>query len=546
MKPETNEALTRIKESEKNLIVIVGKNMSGKTSIIEDFQSSPEEETLNIYVGRTVIHTKVRSRKKSSLGKGFRLEKIVECLKEICDDDKWSLDTIQGSIGSFLGDKLSLTSAEDSEKKHRLSVSYNDRKTVEFKELSTGFQRLLVFLMLFETAFFIKNKYEKIVFLIDEIELGLHPEWQRKLLNYFCENLNTSWVDRNIQLIYAAHSEHLIPSHLLDNIYISSYDKDAIKLSTVYELLEHTHDKKLFNVLAPIEEAIGLQASFNIASTLFVEGEEEMSLLRDVLEIHKAIPQLHKIVCLHGATNVGPFLHISSFHLKKMNSVNSVFLLDSDLPPSKLQKGIPNNKNNSIKELQDRFIFLGKNMGRFDDIYKWNEGTNPTFKRKDGKQELYLSKNGECLEDFIIEQIYKKEGVDKPYEEIILFMSKCFEEKCVEDESLSEYYECSVNNLINNKGKSSSKGKEELTFKGICRKLFVKKCSNGPSDREKNNRVKRARNKFLMFLKDKFIQKIRDDMERDHVAREKIKKAFDPLLREIKEKLEQPTKKNKS
>lgn len=88
--------------------------------------------------------------------------------------------------------------------------------------------------------------------------------------------------------------------------------------------------------------------------------------------------------------------------------------------------------------------------------------------------------------------------------------------------------------------------KKELTFKEICRKLFVKKLGDGLSDGEKNNRVKRTRNKFNMFLKDKFIQKIRDDMERDHVAREKIKTAFAPLLSKIKEKLEQPTKKNKS
>ena len=87
-------------------------------------------------------------------------------------------------------------------KKHNTSIDINNLSTGEKQIVCRG-GRLL------------KNigKMDDAVVLIDEPELSLHPTWQRKILDYYC-NLFKKDNKQIAQLIIATHSEYVIESAL--------------------------------------------------------------------------------------------------------------------------------------------------------------------------------------------------------------------------------------------------------------------------------------------------------------------------------------------
>lgn len=87
-----------------------------------------------------------------------------------------------------------------------------NNKDVPIDGLSTGEKQIV-----FRGAYLLKNsgKMENGLAFIDEPELSMHPLWQRKVLEYFC-NLFTDTITGNqkVQLFYASHSEYVVASAL--------------------------------------------------------------------------------------------------------------------------------------------------------------------------------------------------------------------------------------------------------------------------------------------------------------------------------------------
>jgi predicted ATPase len=92
-----------------------------------------------------------------------------------------------------------------------------DREELEFKlgnteinayQLSSGEKQLLVILL---TVLVQDNK--PAILLMDEPEISLHIEWQRKLVQYIRE------LNPNVQIIIATHSPDIIMDGWLDKVF---------------------------------------------------------------------------------------------------------------------------------------------------------------------------------------------------------------------------------------------------------------------------------------------------------------------------------------
>ena len=114
------------------------------------------------------------------------------------------------AFNTFFGD-ISYDRTEDINNEKVILFKKNN-KDVPIDGLSTGEKQIV-----FRGAYLLKNsgKMDDGVAFIDEPELSMHPSWQRKILEYFC-NLykDTTTGYQKAQLFFASHSEYVVASAL--------------------------------------------------------------------------------------------------------------------------------------------------------------------------------------------------------------------------------------------------------------------------------------------------------------------------------------------
>ena len=212
------------------IIVIAGKNGTGKTSLIEylsEYSANSDTDNLKILKKSENNNSISENMKKAEPG-------IIETREEYKNSIKYMPVEVNkiGDIEEYIADYyIDLAEEYDSFKKalkevqsfiseafeglaldfNVSRVDYKEKKvffkknnsSIEFmvNDLSTGEKTLLskVLSLFFEK---IKNK----IILIDEPELSLHPSWQNKILKIY-ENFA---VNNNCQIIIATHSSHII------------------------------------------------------------------------------------------------------------------------------------------------------------------------------------------------------------------------------------------------------------------------------------------------------------------------------------------------
>lgn len=78
-------------------------------------------------------------------------------------------------------------------------------------------------------AYFKKEKYElndNIVILLDEVDVHLHPEWQRQLINNTLDSLNYIFPYKNIQILFTTHSPIILSDIPSQNVLYIKKDKN--------------------------------------------------------------------------------------------------------------------------------------------------------------------------------------------------------------------------------------------------------------------------------------------------------------------------------
>ncbi len=127
----------------------------------------------------------------------------------------------------------------------RLLLHGNTHFYYEFEhELSSGQQYLLNF---YSRFFWAKNqileiekgdlgiKGERIIIFIDEGEIALHPEWQRKYFKLITEYLSDLFKDREIQLIITTHSPFVLSDLPKENIIFLEKDDKGMAVQSSLE-----------------------------------------------------------------------------------------------------------------------------------------------------------------------------------------------------------------------------------------------------------------------------------------------------------------------
>jgi len=225
------------------IVVIAGKNGTGKTTILEylaDYSMEDEDfveifqtrkpqglaewfyegekdvmiETFRLYESMGGISVKKPEYKEHieylpvTVGDVGNVEKkIVNYYitnAEKLDSFKESLENIQKYINDIFKDlELSFSISKIDYKEKKVFLKNGNKKEFSINELSTG-EKTLVSKVLYLYFNDIKNK----IILIDEPELSLHPSWQNRILKLY-ENFA---IQNNCQMIIATHSPHIIGS----------------------------------------------------------------------------------------------------------------------------------------------------------------------------------------------------------------------------------------------------------------------------------------------------------------------------------------------
>lgn len=125
--------------------------------------------------------------------------------------------------------------SEDNETKPIFKNSLG--KEFDITELSSGEKQL--FLRALSLKFLEVNNS---IILIDEPEISLHPQWQRKIINLY------ESIGENNQLIIATHSPHVIGNITSDKLRVMIRDNNGIKIVDNDKLSE-TYGKGIGDIL---------------------------------------------------------------------------------------------------------------------------------------------------------------------------------------------------------------------------------------------------------------------------------------------------------
>ena len=99
------------------------------------------------------------------------------------------------------------------EKYNKLSFFFFSLDFSWYPELSTGQETFLS-----QFALFYKNKKSNSILLIDEGETTMHPDWQKKYINYMIEFFKNNMGNKNIHIILASHSPFILSDLPKENV----------------------------------------------------------------------------------------------------------------------------------------------------------------------------------------------------------------------------------------------------------------------------------------------------------------------------------------
>ncbi|NSB14603.1 AAA family ATPase [Clostridium beijerinckii] len=158
-----------------------------------------------------------------------RNKTIGEVIDKVCDDIN-SIFSIMNLDIKLIG----LSETSDTKPIFRNSLG----KEFDITGLSSGEKQL--FLRALSLKFLEVNNS---IILIDEPEISLHPEWQRKIIDVYKS------IGNNNQLIIATHSPHVIGNITSNELRVMAKDENGIKLVDNDELSE-TYGKSIGDILS--------------------------------------------------------------------------------------------------------------------------------------------------------------------------------------------------------------------------------------------------------------------------------------------------------
>ncbi|BAN61276.1 AAA family ATPase [Streptococcus anginosus] len=157
------------------------------------------------------------------------------------------------------------------------------------------------FIRLFSNTLFSQQQFNDIkdyIFLIDEIEMGMHLEWSRKLIDNFIEFLKRKRQreDVSLQLVFTTHSPYMLSDIKPGNVIM--LEKNQKTGYSEVEILENTFAKNIQEIMKEnlIDNIYGDFALAKINSMIDrlngeekQEGNEDEKLLKEIYLISEPI-----------------------------------------------------------------------------------------------------------------------------------------------------------------------------------------------------------------------------------------------------------------
>ncbi|MFI3200740.1 MAG: AAA family ATPase [Eubacteriales bacterium] len=180
---------------------------------------------------------------------------VKESMKKVCDEIN--------SIFQCMDLEIELVGLSKDEKKQPIFKNHNN-DTFAIEDLSSGEKQL--FIRALSLKFL--NINDSII-LIDEPEISLHPQWQRKIISVY------ESIGRNNQLIIATHSPHVIGNIRKEQLRVLHRDHNGIQIVPTEEV-ERTYGQTIESILT---HNMGLESVRN--EELQFKIEQIQKLLRN-------------------------------------------------------------------------------------------------------------------------------------------------------------------------------------------------------------------------------------------------------------------------
>jgi predicted ATPase len=161
---------------------------------------------------------------------------------------------------------------------HYFEFDFIDEKERRYNHLSHG--EKVIFSQLLSIFFYI-NTNEKLLFLFDEPEIALHPNWQKKYLNEVINLLQK--IPKKYHFIFATHSSFLLSDLAKENvIFLEKYKKDEDK---------NQKEGNCKIVIPDIKQTFGANIHTLLSHGFFMNsslmGEFAKSKITEIIEILK-------------------------------------------------------------------------------------------------------------------------------------------------------------------------------------------------------------------------------------------------------------------
>ena len=143
------------------------------------------------------------------------------------------------------------------------------------------------------------------IVIIDEPELHLHPNWQKKLIQILKEETG----NKNIQILFVTHSSSFISYNILNNIYRIYKENGFSKCIRISDLLQD--DDNDFRKNLSVINATNNEKIFFSNNVILVEGITDEILFKKIYESEIGkIPDKLEFVGICGKKNLNNFKNV--------------------------------------------------------------------------------------------------------------------------------------------------------------------------------------------------------------------------------------------
>lgn len=214
----------------------------------------------------------------------------------------------------FIMKDLELKEIENEPNSKEVIFERNGNK-IKMDELSTGEKQIIIrggFLLRF------LKKIQGSLILIDEPELSLHPEWQKKILNFYKKLFINDKGEQTSQIFVATHSPFIInnSSRYNDKVIVLNRNIKTGLVETVNKPTYYECDNNVY-----IQDAFDINDFNKEENILFTEGETDKKYLDKAIELFLNNKVSFKVEWIGNKNNSGNLINTGAGGLNNLLKV---------------------------------------------------------------------------------------------------------------------------------------------------------------------------------------------------------------------------------